>query len=37
MFTNEGWLEEGLWATESFIANGDDLSIRELIALLKGG
>ena len=28
-------LEEGLWATEAFIAHGDDLTIRQLITLLK--
>ncbi len=35
--TEEGWLEEGLWATEPLIADGDDLSVRQLIALLQGG
>jgi hypothetical protein len=29
-------LEEGFRATEAFIANGDDLTIRQLVALLKG-
>merc|ERR1711976_432757 len=33
----EGWLEEGLWGTESLIANGDDLAIGQLIGLLQGG
>lgn len=37
MPTNEGWLEKGLWATETFIANGDDLPIRQFIALFQGG
>merc|ERR1719410_560150 len=35
--TEEGWLEEGLWGTESLIANGDDLAIRQFIGLLQGG
>ena len=26
--TNEGGLEEGFWASESFVSNSDDLSIR---------
>ena len=34
--TNERWLEHGFWATETFITNGDDLTIRKLIALFKG-
>lgn len=34
--TQERWLEEGLWATESFITNGDDLTIRQFIGFLKG-
>lgn len=35
--TNEGRLEKGLWATETFIADGDDLPIRQFIALLQRG
>ena len=35
--TNEGRLEEGLGAAEPLVANGDDLSVRELVALLQGG
>ncbi len=31
------WLEECLRAAEPLIANGDDLSIGKLIALLQGG
>ena len=27
LHTNEGWLEEGLWASESFVTDGDDLKI----------
>lgn len=35
--TNEGRLEEGFWAAETFVADGDDLPIRQLIALFEGG
>merc|ERR1719508_569519 len=35
--SEEGWLEESLRATETFIANGDDLTVGKLIRLLKGG
>jgi len=35
--SEEGWLEESLWATESFISNGDDLTIGKFIRLLKRG
>ena len=35
--TNEGGLEEGLGAAEALIANGDDLPIWQLVALLQGG
>merc|ERR1712019_84648 len=35
--SKEGRLEEGLRGTEPLIANGDDLAIRKLIGLLKGG
>ena len=35
--TNEGRLEEGLGAAETLIANGDDLAVRQLVALLQGG
>merc|ERR1719209_2005249 len=35
--SNEGWLEEGFWATESFVSDGDDLTVGKLIALLEGG
>ena len=34
--TNEAWLEHGLGGTESLITNGDDLTIRKLVALLQG-
>merc|ERR1719431_1185200 len=33
----EGRLEESLWATETLITNGDDLTVGKLIRLLKGG
>merc|ERR1712155_40426 len=35
--SEEGRLEESLWAAETLIANGDDLAVRKLIGLLKGG
>merc|ERR1719483_854447 len=35
--SKEGRLEKGLWATESLIANGDDLAVGKLIRLLKRG
>merc|ERR550534_1670320 len=35
--SKEGRLEESLGATETFIANGDDLAVGKLIRLLKGG
>merc|ERR550534_3236966 len=35
--SEEGWLEESLWAAETLIANGDDLAVGKLIRLLKGG
>lgn len=35
--TQEGRLEEGFWATETFVADGDDLSVGKFIGLLKGG
>jgi len=33
----EGWLEEGLGATESLVSNGDDLSVGQLVRFLEGG
>merc|ERR1719234_1778505 len=35
--SKEGRLEESLGATETLIANGDDLTVGKLIRLLKGG
>jgi hypothetical protein len=35
--TDEGGLEEGLGAAESLIADGDDLTVGQLIALLQRG
>ena len=35
--SQEGWLEEGLGATETLVADGDDLTVGELVALLQGG
>ena len=37
LHAKEGRLEEGLRAAEPLIANGDDLAVRKLIGLLKGG
>jgi len=33
--SKEGRLEKSLWATEPLVTNGDDLSVRKLIRLLK--
>merc|ERR1719495_2448008 len=35
--SEEGRLEKSLRTTETFITNGDDLTVRKLIRLLKGG
>ena len=35
--TNILWFEEGLRGSEPLVTDSDDLSVRELIALLKGG
>merc|ERR1739844_891562 len=35
--SKEGRLEESLGTSETFISNGDDLTIRKFIRLLKGG
>ena len=32
--TNEGRLEEGLWTPEALVADGDDLTVGQLVALL---
>merc|ERR1711973_85198 len=37
LHSEEGWLEECLWASESLVSNGDDLTVGKLIGLLKGG
>lgn len=34
--TQEGRLEEGLRTPEPFVADGDDLSVRQLVGLLQG-
>ena len=31
LHTQEGGLEEGLWATETLVSNGDDLSVGKLV------
>merc|ERR1719326_1935686 len=33
--SEEGWLEHSLRASESLVANGDDLSVRQFVGLLK--
>jgi hypothetical protein len=35
--TQERWLEEGFWATEPLVTNGDDLTIGQFIGFLEGG
>ena len=35
--TQEGRLEESLWATETLVSDGDDLSVGKLVRLLQGG
>ena len=37
LHAKEGRLEESLRGTEPFVANSDDLAIRQLIRFLKGG
>merc|ERR1712027_184759 len=37
LHSEEGWLEESLWASESLVSDGDDLTVGKLIGLLKGG
>merc|ERR1712018_673610 len=37
LHAKEGWLEEGFRGTEPLIANGDDLTIGQLIGLFQGG
>ena len=36
LHTEEAGLEESLGATESLVSDGDHLTVRELVALLKG-
>merc|ERR1712088_724571 len=35
--SQERWLEEGFWGTETFVANGDNLAIGQFIGFLQGG
>ena len=35
--TDKDYLEESLWATETLVSDGDDLSVREFVTLLEGG
>merc|ERR1711887_105670 len=37
LHSQEGRLEESLWASEPLVTNGDDLAVRKLIRLLQGG
>jgi len=34
--SEEGWLEESLWASESLVADGDDLSVGKFVGLFEG-
>merc|ERR1740128_385279 len=34
--TQEGWLEQGLGATEPLVSDGDDLTVGKLVGLLEG-
>jgi len=34
--SEEGWLEKRFWASESFISDGDDLSVGKLVRFLQG-
>ena len=35
--TEERGLEEGFWASETFVSDGDDLTVGKFVALLEGG
>ena len=35
LHTDEGWLEEGLWAAETLVTDGDDLAVGQLVGLLE--
>mmetsp|Transcript_2413 Transcript_2413/g.4396 ORF Transcript_2413/g.4396 Transcript_2413/m.4396 type:complete len:284 (+) Transcript_2413:442-1293(+) len=35
--TNQRWLEQNLWAAETLVTNGDNLTVRELVVLLDFG
>lgn len=35
--TQEGWLEQGFWATESFVTDGDDLSVGQFVRFFQRG
>merc|ERR1712227_636089 len=37
LHSEEGWLEESLWASEPLVSDGDHLTVGKLIGLLKGG
>ena len=35
--SDESWLEENFWATESLVSDGDDLSVWKFVTLLQRG
>merc|ERR1719410_3332212 len=37
LHAKEGRLEEGLWAAETLVTDGDDLTVGQLVGLLQGG
>jgi len=34
--TEEAWLEQGFWASESLVSDGDDLTVWEFVGFLQG-
>ena len=34
--TDEGWLEEGFWASETLVTDGDDLTVWKFIGFFQG-
>merc|ERR1719245_926269 len=36
LHSEEGWLEEGLWASKPLVSDGNDLAVGKLVGLLKG-
>jgi hypothetical protein len=35
--TEDGWLEQCFWGTETLVTNGDDLTVRKFVRLLQAG